>query len=229
MYTIKNLLIIGTSHISKESVNEVASTIKKHSPDIIALELDPLRFKKLISKRKERFHPSQLFQKGFFLNLIGAWIERYLGKKAGILPGTEMKKAISLAKKNKIKIALIDQNIKLTLYKLKSRFTLKEKLTFLKNIFKPFLFLQKQKHKLKIDLTKVPEQKLINQLTLQVKQDYPSVYKTLIQERDHIMAHRLLTLMKENKKVLAIVGAGHVPGISRLLKCNFKKKKSEAS
>ena len=223
MYTIKNLIIIGTSHISIESVNEVTSAIDEHHPDVIALELDLPRFKKIISKKKEKFKASNILQKGFMLNLIGAWIERYLGKKVGVSPGSEMKKAISLARKNKLNIALIDQNIQITLRKLKTRFTLKEKLNLLKNIFKGIF----KPQKIRIDLTKVPGQKLINKLTLHVKKDYPSIYKTLIEERDQIMAHHLLKLMEKHEKVVAVLGAGHVPGLTKIIKCKLQKKKQE--
>ena len=71
MYTIKNLIIIGTSHISIESVNEVASAIGEFQPDIIALELDLPRFKKIVSGKKEKFKASNVLQKGFFINVIG--------------------------------------------------------------------------------------------------------------------------------------------------------------
>ena len=221
MHTIQNITILGTSHIAIESVNEVAKAVEELKPEIIALELDLKRFKKLTSETKHKIRLSDIRQKGFLINLIGAYIERYLGKKVGILPGAEMKQAIHLAEKNNIKIALIDRDISITLKKLKENFTFKEKLKLVKSIFTaPFIA-----KKFKIDLRKVPEQKLINKLTLQVKRDYPSVYKVLIEERNEIMAANLINLMKENKKVLAIVGAGHVSGMEKILKGNLAKKK----
>jgi pheromone shutdown-related protein TraB len=221
MHTIQNLTIIGTSHIAIQSVKEVEAAINQLNPEIIALELDLKRFKKIASNKKTKIQIRDIRQKGFLLNLIGSFIEKYLGKKVGVLPGAEMRKAINLAKKNKIKLALIDQNIEITLRKLKARFTTKEKLHFLKSLFlAPF-----SRKKMRIDLTKVPEQKLINKLTLQVKKEYPSVYKTLIDERNDVMSSRLIGLMKTHKKVLAIVGAGHVEGIQKIIKWNLTKKK----
>jgi len=221
MYTIKSLILIGTSHISLESVKEVKETIEKTHPDIIALELDLKRFKQLISAKKHKISIRDIGKKGFLLNLIGAYIESYLGKKVGTTPGVEMKEAIQLAKNNHIKIALIDQDIQITLRKLKSRITFKEKLNFIKNIFKG-IFLQQ---KLSFDLSKVPEQKLINKLTLEIKRGYPSIYRTLIEERDEIMADALLNLIKEDKKVVAVIGAGHIPGIAKIVKWKLQKKK----
>ena len=221
MHTIQNLTIIGTSHIAIESIEEVTKAIQELKPNIIALELDLKRFKKLTSKTKYKLRLADIRQKGFLINLIGSYIEHYLGKKVGVLPGSEMKKAIYLAKKNNIKIALIDQDISTTLRKLKKNFTLKEKLKLIKTILTaPFTA-----KRFSIDLRKVPEQKLINKLILQVKKDYPSVYEVLIEERNKIMAARLINLMQENKKVLAIVGAGHVSGMDKILKWNLAKKK----
>lgn len=221
MHTIQNLIIIGTSHIAIESIEEVEKAIQELKPDIIALELDLKRFKRLTSETKYKLKLSDIRQEGFLINLIGSYIERYLGKKVGVLPGSEMKKAIYLAKKNSIRIALIDQDVSLTLKRLKENFTLREKLKLIKTIFTaPFIV-----QKIKLDLRKVPEQKLINKLTLQVKRNYPSVYKVLIEERNIIMSARLIKLMQENKKVLAIVGAGHVTGMEKIIKWNLAKKK----
>ncbi len=224
MHTIQNLIIVGTSHIAIESIQEVTKAIVELKPDIIALELDLKRFKRLISGKEHKVKLSDIRQKGFLINLIGAYIERYLGKKVGVMPGAEMKEAIRLAKEDKIKIALIDQDISITLRKLKENFTWREKLRLVKTILTAPFATQSTK-KIKLDLTKVPEQKLINQLTLQVKKEYPSIYKVLIEERNEIMASKLITLMHENKKVLAIVGAGHVSGMERIIKWNLAKKK----
>ena len=222
MYTIKNLILIGTSHISIESVKEVRETIESHTPDIIALELDLKRFKKIISNKEEKISLKDIGKKGFLMNLVGVYIERYLGKKVGTKPGVEMKEAIKLAKKYKIKIALIDQDIQITLQKLRARFTFKEKLNLVKNILKS-IFSSKR---ISFDLNKVPEQKLIKKLTLEIKRDYPSLYKTLIEERDEVMSSGLLKLMQENEKVVAVVGAGHIPGITKTVKWKLQKKKS---
>mgnify|MGYP001574007488 CR=1 FL=1 len=221
MHTIQNLIIVGTSHIAVESINEVTKAVQELNPDIIALELDLKRFRRLTSKTKYKIKLSDIRRKGFLINLIGSHLEHWLGKKVGVMPGAEMKKAIQLAKEQEIKIALIDQDIEITLKKLKENFTLKEKFRLLKTIiFAPFT-----SKKFSIDLSRVPEQKLINKLTLQVKKEYPSVYNVLIEERNKIMATRLIKLMQENKKVLAVVGAGHVSRMEKIIRWNLARKK----
>ena len=101
----KNLTLIGTSHIAKQSLEEVNNAINKEKPDIIALELDKKRFFALTHNIKRKLKLSDIKRiglKGYIFNLIGAWIEKKLGKYVGVEPGSEMITAIRLAKKNKI-------------------------------------------------------------------------------------------------------------------------------
>ena len=132
----KNLVIIGTSHISVESIKEVQSKILKIRPDIIALELDSKRFYALTAKNKKinLLDIKKIGIKGYLFNLLGSYLERKLGKLVGISPGSEMLKAIRIAKKLNIKIALIDQDIEITLKNLSKAITWKEKLKFLWDI-----------------------------------------------------------------------------------------------
>ena len=81
MNTFKNLTIIGTSHIAVQSIEEVKKTIEKLHPDVIALELDIIRFKKLLSKNQKINLWKNIGTQGFLLNLIGAWAEKKLGEK----------------------------------------------------------------------------------------------------------------------------------------------------
>ena len=69
------------------------------------------------------------------------------------------------------------------------------------------------------DLRKVPEQQVIVKIIGQMKKQYPSIYKTIISDRDKYMVRQLVKLMRENpeKKILAIVGAGHKEGMEKLL------------
>jgi len=207
MIKYKNLYLIGTSHISEESVKEVEDVITNLQPNVVALELDRTRYIQMNSKQQRRLKLSNLRFlgfKAFILNIFGAWLERRLGKKVGTEPGSEMKKAIELAKKFNIEIALIDQDIKLTLNKLIARLTRKEKFNFLKD-----LILGSEDYD--FNIKKVPSNTQINKIINNLKIKYPSFYLTVIKERNEIMAKNLYKLMNINndKKVVGIVGAGH--------------------
>src|SRR3989344_1940012 len=221
MKVYKNLTIIGSSHIAKESILHVKEFISKNKPEIIALELDRKRFIALFDKRKPSLRDiGEIGFWGFLINLIGAYIEKKLGKLVGVSPGSEMKMSVSLAKDYNAKIALIDQDISITLKRLIKKITFKEKLRILKDLLKG-LILRKSDIE-PFDLTKVPSEKLILKLISKVKEMYPSIYEVLIKERNHIMAKALNKIMNDNKdsKILAIIGAGHEKRVYEIIKGN---------
>lgn len=214
----KNLTIIGTSHIAKQSINQVEEAIESQKPEIVGVELDQQRLYALLHKGKRSINLKDVFRvglKGFIFSLIGAWAEKKLGKMVGIKPGAEMLTAVKLAKKHKIQLALIDQNIEITLKRLSQEITWKEKFNFLADIVKAVIFRKKE---VDFDLTKVPGEKIIKKLITKLKKRYPSIYKVLIKERNKIIAKNLFHLIQSNKKTLAIIGAGHEKEVIELIK-----------
>ena len=216
----KNIVFLGTSHIAKESYDQVKVQVQNNKPDIITLELDMKRFQALLHGHK-RSHSLKSIRtiglKGYIFQFIGAWAEKKLGELTGFSPGSEMKHAIKLAKKNKISLALIDQDIEITLKKLSKHLSWKEKFNFVIDILKALIT---RKREFEFDLQKVPEEKIIKKLLNKVKTRYPNVYKVLISDRNKFMFKALKKLSEQhpNKKILAIIGAGHLDGISKMLK-----------
>ena len=216
----KNLVVLGTSHIAKQSLDEVKNKIEEEKPDIIAIELDNKRFPTLMSNARKKIQLNAIKHiglKGFIFSLLGAWAEKKLGKLVGVAPGSEMKQAVQIAKKNNIKIALVDQDIEITLKRLSKTLTWKEKWNFVTDIFKAAFT---KGEKIEFDLRTVPEKKIIKKLTTQLKERYPNVYKVLIEERNKVIANNLKNIMDSNqdKKILAILGAGHVDEVIELIK-----------
>lgn len=223
MDNFNNLMIVGSSHIAKQSIREVKKMFDEQKPDIVALELDSGRLTALMSKGKRASKFSILKSFGFtafIFALLGEFAQKQLGKIVGITPGAEMLAAINLSKKNKSKVVLIDQNIEITLKRLSREFTNKERGRFLWDITFGLLFPKR----IDFDLNKVPSDEIVDRLIRQVQERYPSLYKVLIEERNRVMAHNLLHLIYLNpdKKILAVVGAGHVNGIRRLLETNYQ-------
>ena len=155
--------------------------------------------------------------KGFLFSLFGAWAERKLGKLVGVAPGSEIKQAVRIARKQKIKIALVDQDIEITLRRLSQELTWKEKFNFLIDIIKA-IFLRKKE--IDFDLRTVPDKKIIKKLIDKLKERYPNLYKVLIEERNKVIAGNLKKLMESepDKKILVILGAGHVDDVLELVK-----------
>ncbi|MBS3152530.1 TraB family protein [Candidatus Woesearchaeota archaeon] len=209
MQLFENLILIGTSHIAKQSVIEVEEIIQKERPDVVALELDRSRFFALVNKIHGRLSIKDIKLigfKGFVFAKFGEFIERKLGGKVGVNPGEELLKAAEVASKHGCKIALIDQKIEITLKNFSNEITWKEKFRFVLDVVKGFF---SKKHRIKIDLRKVPEKELINTILKQVKERYPNFYRVLVEDRNKYMAKKLFKLMRNYNKIVAVVGAGH--------------------
>ena len=136
MRVFENLIIIGTSHIAKQSLLEVERVIREEKPEVVALELDKARYYSLVTKEKRKAGLRELRVigvKGFVFAKFGEYIEKKLGKSVGISPGDEMLKAAEIATEIKAKIALIDQKIEITLKNFSKEITWKEKYRFADN------------------------------------------------------------------------------------------------
>lgn len=219
----KNLMLIGSSHIAKQSIEEIERAFEEFDPEVVCLELDPNRLQALFEKNPQRISWKDIRivgWKGFLFARVGAWVEEKLGKGVGISPGAEMKRAAILAGRRDVPIALIDQDIAVTLRRFSKELTWQEKGRFLYDLIAGLFG-----KRLDFDLSKVPDDKMVDFLIDQVKGRYPSVYKVLIVERNQVMARRLAALMRthEDKRILAIVGAGHKEGIIALLRNHFDK------
>ena len=220
MLKYKNLIIIGTSHIAESSLKEVEEVFRKQTPDIVAVELDHNRLHALLTNKKPNYSPALipvLGFKGYLFALIGSIIQQKLGSIVDIKPGSDMLRAVELARDNKKRIALIDRDVRITLARLSKSLGWKEKLNFLADILSsPF------SKKMRINLKKVPKRDLVKKALSMLKKRYPGLYKVLVIERNKIMALKLRTLMENypEKKIMVVVGAGHEEGILNLVKSN---------
>ena len=217
--------IIGTSHISRQSMKEIGQYIEAEKPGLVAIELDHRRFHALQQKNRKPGLSGipKIGLKGFVFGMLGYWAEKKLGEAVGVSPGSEMLHAIKLAKKHQLRIAFIDQDIEITLRRLSAELTWREKWNFLVDLCKGIFSGKKQMKELGMegfDLNKVPDKVLIEKLMAKVKERYPSIYKVLVKERNTIMARNIMTLASFNPgmKILAIVGAGHEDGIKEIIR-----------
>lgn len=222
----ENIILVGTSHIAKQSLDEIKEAITTKKPGIIAVELDSRRLHALFSKEKHKVRLSDIKQigvRGYLFALLGGWLQRKLGNLVGVAPGSEMKLAVQLARESGTRIALIDQDIEITLRKLSEQLTWKEKWNFLADLSMGLLFPKREIKKYglsEFDLTKVPSKILIKQLIGHVKIRYPNIYDVLVHQRNVHMARNLLKLSAQHPDttILAVVGAGHEDDMIRLMK-----------
>jgi len=232
MLKVHNLTIIGTSHISKESVKEIKAVIKTETPELVAVELDRNRLYSLMNKNQKRgvsfSQIKQIGLVGFVFAALGGYVQQKLGKIVQMEPGQDMLTAVKEAKKIKARVALIDQDISITLKRLSKAFTFKEFFRIFIDMFKGVVFKKSQLKKYgihDIDLNKVPAKTLISKIMKVMKKRYPSIYRVIVHERNVIMGRNLAKLMGEypTEKIVAVVGAGHEDDILKYVLKYFKE------
>jgi pheromone shutdown protein TraB len=145
---------------------------------------------------------------GFVFMVLGAWAERFLGKRVNAKPGDDMLHAIRQAAKSNIPVALIDQDIRITLKRI-ALVPWKERLRFLADLLRP--------KKISFNLSEVPAQDIVDRLIMDMSARYPTAHRILVSERNQVMAQHLARLSRGNVLVVAIIGAGHVRDIAALL------------
>lgn len=220
-----NIKIIGTSHIARQSVDEIKKVVAEYAPEIIAVELDAGRAAALMEEKQRKTSLRQIGMvglNGYLFAKIGQYIQQKLGKMVGISPGSEMGAALELARKNKLEVALIDQPIQVTLRKFSKELTWREKGRFIQDLLLGLIMPRRQIRQLGLanfDLRKVPHEDLILAMMEAVKKRYPSVYKTLVEDRNKYMVRKLVQIVRldKEKKILVVVGAGHKKGMEELL------------
>jgi len=219
---LDNIVIIGVAHVSTKSIEKVKEIIQREKPDIVALELDKERFNGLIHEEEVSIKDSIKSNKNFkdfrfiLTNTILAAVQDRIGKKLQTRPGEEMITAIKEANTIGASIELIDRDIKITLNSLLDSLSLKEKIKSFFSIIRS-LFIRKKDLE-KID--SITEENLVDDLINEVEKTYPNVAKVLIEERNIYMAKRLIEIARNNKdkKIVAIIGAGHEKGVNECLK-----------
>jgi pheromone shutdown protein TraB len=222
---IDNIMLLGTSHVAKQSVQEIKKTLGEHEDiEVVCLELDYQRFKSLHTKNKgkKKGKTLQMIKQygviiGLFLALLSGMQER-VAKSLGVEPGIEMKAGYDEARKRKISTALIDRDIRLVMKDL-AKLSMGRKI---KMFFKLFAtsFKKKYRQELNFDVKQgVPPQEFIDRALNILRIEVPDLYRILIHERNVHMVKRLVKLRESHEgKILAIVGAGHLKGMEELLK-----------
>ncbi len=213
----KQIILVGTAHISQESADLVRNIIQEEKPDCVCVELDEKRYKSLSDKKRwEALDIKEIIRKkqlGLLIaNLVLASYQKKLGDQLGIMPGTELMEAVRCAEEAGIPVALCDRDVSITL-KRAWRSTPFIKKTWLIATLIASL----------VDKTEITEEKLaevrqsdvLAQLLEEIGEAMPEVKKVLIDERDTFLSEKIKA--SKGKKIVAVVGAGHVKGIKKAL------------
>ena len=213
----RTVYLIGTAHVSKESVKDVRHVVEEINPDSICVELCEARHKAIVDR--DNWKKMNIFKvirekKSLFLlaQLILASFYRRMGEKMDVQPGAEMIEGINQAEKTGAELVLADRNIEITLKRVWGHLTFWHKMKMTGQLMMS-LFIDEE-----IDDEVIEEMKNQDQLEHIMEtfaKEFPEVKKRLIDERDVYLAQKVR--QAPGKKVVAIVGAGHVPGMKEYI------------
>ena len=212
------LTIIGTAHVSSESVNEVKDKIYEIQPDRVAIELDYGRYTKLKKSMRgieedESISVTTIIKENkvglFLVTTVLSYFQSKIGAEVDVAPGSEMIGAIEAAEDLGIPIALIDRDINTTLERALNRMSFIDKIKFL------YAILSSDTDDEEIDIEDLKNPEKLDDLLEMFKDEAPDIYEVLVHERDAFLAGSILRIPED--KVIAVVGAGHQPGINRYL------------
>lgn len=208
--------IVGTAHVSQQSIDDVRAAIEEFHPDVVAVELDPARYAALKKKAQAPSVDDLLEVKNFNTLLVQwllAYLQRKIGVDVGVEPGAEMKAAIEESEQRNIPVALVDRDIRLTLLRFWKSLGIIEKIKMLYVLIVSIAELDNVET---IDIESLKQQSVIDAVMEEFRKFSPNGARALIDERDAFIAHQILGLKNQRPdgRILAVVGAGHMQGIS---------------
>lgn len=228
MQSIKSpteIIIIGTAHVSKKSVQEVRESIKKEKPDIVAIELDENRYRGMTDPDankdqqisfKEILKPGQTFY--YLLYSFLAYVQKKMGEQMGVPPGSEMFAAIEGAREVGAGLSLIDRDIQVTFKRFLAKLSFAEKLKMVYNVVKEMIFGEETDQE--ININSITDQDVVTAMIEEFRKFAPTAASVLIDERDAYLAGNILKtaqLAGPGKKVVVVIGAGHRQGVMNYL------------
>ncbi len=211
----KEIILLGTAHVSKESAQLVADVIEKEKPDTVCVELCESRYQSI--RQKDKWQDTDIIKvikekKSFLLlsNLLLASFQKRIAEKLDIRPGEEMIKAIETAEAVGAGIHLADRNIRVTLSKTWRAMGIWNKI---KLPFQLILSIGEIDELNEEDIEKMKQEDVLHSLLSDVGKSLPVLKDILIDERDQYLTHKIRSA--PGNKIVAVVGAGHVPGIKQ--------------
>jgi pheromone shutdown-related protein TraB len=209
----KEILLIGTAHVSQSSVDLVKEVIESEKPDTVCVELCPSRYQTI--RQKDSWQNMDIIKvikekKSFLLlsNLMLAAFQKRIAAKLDIRPGQEMIQAIESAEAVNARIHLADRDVRVTLSRTWRQMGLWTKI---KLIFQMILSLGDTGEIKAEDVERMKQQDMLEAILAEVGQSMPTLRHALIDERDQYLAAKIRSA--PGQKIVAAVGAGHVPGI----------------
>jgi pheromone shutdown-related protein TraB len=211
----KEYILIGTAHVSRLSAEQVKEVIESERPDTVCVELDEPRYQSIVEG--DKWKDTDIFQvikdkkaTLLLMNLAIGSFQRRMAKQFGIKPGQEMIQGIESAKETGAELVLADRNIQITFSRIWNSvgFSGKAKLLtqIIYSIFSNDTITEEE-------LEKIKSQDMLDSMLNEFTQVFPKLKTPLIDERDQYLAQKIKDARGD--KVVAVLGAAHVPGITK--------------
>ncbi|MDD3996759.1 MAG: TraB/GumN family protein [Sphaerochaetaceae bacterium] len=209
----RRITLVGTAHVSQHSVDEVAQAIEEINPDRICVELDEGRYNSRINdKGWEDLNLKTIFKqnKGFLMlaNMALSSYQKRLGNQTGVKPGDEIMSAITIAKEKQIPFSLCDREIQVTFKRAWRLSSFWNKMKLISVLISAIFSNEEMNDE---DLEKLKENDILQSMLEEMAKELPTIKKVLIDERDQYLASSIYS--EKGNNIVAVVGAGHVPGL----------------
>lgn len=212
-YQDKEIVLVGTAHVSRESADLVEQTIREEKPDTVCVELCQDRLDAI--RQQDRWQEMDIMKvirdkrtSLLLAQLLMASFQRKMAQKFQIQPGEEMRRAVRLTEETGARLVLADRSIRVTLLRAWRRMGFWSKIKVLPEMILSLFVAEEITEE---DIEKLKEQDVLEIALKSLGEKLPALKSTLIDERDQFLARMIGDA--EGKKIVAVVGAGHVPGI----------------
>jgi pheromone shutdown-related protein TraB len=213
--------LLGTAHVSHQSAEDVRTAIETGNYDVVAVELCQPRYDGLTGKQDWReLDLLQVIRSGR-TGLVAAQLalsayQKRLADQLGIEPGAEMRAAIDGAAAHALPLWLIDRNVGVTLKRIVRSVPWYHRWTLLTGLVATFLTRADVRAE---DIESLKQGDMLEHTFTEFAEKSPRLYEALIAERDRYMAARLRELLAGARpaRVLAVIGAGHLRGVTEQL------------
>jgi len=215
----RTVFLIGTAHVSRQSVDEVRATIAALKPDAVCVELCAARHSAMLQRdtwrRMNIFSVIREKKAAFLLaQLALSSFYRRIGDQLGVQPGAEMLEAVQQCEQTGAALVLADRAVDITLKRVWGALSLWNRCRLTVHLLAGIFVTEKIDDQLVEDMKNKDQ---LESLLATFTEAFPDIKRRLIDERDAVLAHNIRSA--PGQTIVAVVGAGHVPGIIRSLDC----------
>jgi len=205
------IILIGTGHVFNLS-QALLNIFEEKQPEIICVELDNQRYQALTLKKTDPESYKNMEKNVPIIYRILAKFQDSMAKEYGVTAGEEMLTAINYAQTHQLPVAFIDMNAQRLFSRMLKSMSISEKFKLMFTGFGGFFISKKHLEK---ELDKI--EKDFDKYIEVVGKKFPTIKRVLIDERNQHMVQELIAASTQHERVVAVIGDGHIPGISQLL------------